>query len=67
MMEVIGKGHRANLRTRSWTGFILVSVIIVLAAVVSGLLRIRLDLTEDKRYTLSEPTREILKGISEDV
>ncbi|HPF02184.1 MAG TPA: gliding motility-associated ABC transporter substrate-binding protein GldG [Bacteroidales bacterium] len=67
MMEVIGKGHRANLRTRSWTGFILVSVIIVLAAVVSGLLRIRLDLTEDKRYTLSEPTREILKGISDDV
>lgn len=41
--------------------------IIVLAAVIISFFRIRIDLTEDKRYTLSEPTREILSAIRNDI
>ncbi|MBN2631935.1 MAG: gliding motility-associated ABC transporter substrate-binding protein GldG [Bacteroidales bacterium] len=67
MMDIRRTGHTGNLKARSRAGFILISLIMVIAASFSGLLRIRLDLTEDKRYTLSEPTREILKGINNDV
>lgn len=56
-----------NIRTRSWLQFGLSFLIIVVAVIVGSFLRIRLDLTEDKRYTLSEPTRKVLSGIENDI
>jgi ABC-2 type transport system permease protein len=41
--------------------------LIIVTASVLNLVRIRLDLTEDKRYTLSQPTLNVLKGIKEDL
>ena len=43
-----------------------VAAIIVISALFS-LFRIRIDLTEDKRFTLSEPTREILGNVRNDI
>lgn len=56
-----------NIRTLSWLQFGLSLLIIVFAVIAGSFLRIRLDLTEDKRYTLSEPTRKVLSGIKNDI
>jgi gliding-associated putative ABC transporter substrate-binding component GldG len=56
-----------NIRLKSWLQFLSVMAGILLLAAVSSLLRLRLDLTEDKRYTLSVPTRKVLSGIKNDI
>lgn len=56
-----------NLRTRSWIRFIAAAGAIIVAAMAAGLFHLRLDLTEDKRYTLSEPTRKILDEMKKDI
>jgi gliding-associated putative ABC transporter substrate-binding component GldG len=56
-----------NIRIRSWLQFLSASAVIILLASASSLVRIRLDLTEDKRYTLSAPTRKVLSDIKNDV
>jgi len=56
-----------NIRLRSWTQFVLTVASIIIIVVLLSFLRIRFDLTEDKRYTLSQPTREILSGIRNDI
>ena len=56
-----------NVRFKSWIKFVLMVVGIIIIASGSLLIRIRLDLTEDKRYTLSVPTRKILSGIRNDI
>ena len=56
-----------NTRLNSWVSFIItVTAIIVIAWLVS-LARIRLDLTEDKRYTLSSQTLKVLDEIKNDI
>lgn len=40
-----------------------VIVLVILVSVISSMVHFRLDLTEDKRYTLSETTREILQKL----
>jgi ABC-2 type transport system permease protein len=61
------KGKIKSIKARSWLQFAGAVVIVVLAAIVVSYLRVRIDLTEDKRYTLSEPTREVLSGIENDI
>jgi gliding motility-associatede transport system auxiliary component len=56
-----------NIRMKSWTQFVAAVAGIILVASLCSLIRIRLDLTEDKRYTLSSPTLKILKGIKNDI
>ena len=56
-----------NIRLRSWLQFILTVAGIIVIAFFCSLFRIRLDLTQDKRYTLSEPTRKVLDGIKNDI
>lgn len=64
-----------SLQVRKWKGnksgavgklLASVAAIIVIGAAIS-VLRIRLDLTEDRRYTLSKPTREILSSLENDI
>lgn len=52
---------------RNWISFGTTIVAVVLAAFAVSFLKIRADLTEDRRYTLSEPSREILSGIRNDI
>ena len=52
---------------KNWFQFGATLLIILTAAVAGSFLRIRADLTEDRRYTLSEPTRKVLSGIKNDI
>ena len=62
-----GVSNNKSIRTRSWIQFGSYLLLIVLAVIAGSFLRIRLDLTEDKRYTLSEPTRKVLSDIRNDI
>ncbi|MBX7182451.1 MAG: gliding motility-associated ABC transporter substrate-binding protein GldG [Bacteroidia bacterium] len=52
-------------RTKDLLGFVLILLIIVLLNFIGKFLYYRLDLTTEKRYTLSQPTRELLKGLND--
>jgi ABC-2 type transport system permease protein len=56
-----------NIRIKSWGRFFFKVAGIIIIASASLLFRLRLDLTEDKRYTLSEPTINILSHIRNDI
>ncbi|MCE5345808.1 MAG: gliding motility-associated ABC transporter substrate-binding protein GldG [Bacteroidales bacterium] len=56
-----------NIRLRSWLQFLTTVAGIILVASFCSLIRVRLDLTEDKRYTLSEPTRKVLSDLKNDI
>ena len=58
--------HR-NIRLKSWLQFLTAVAGIILLASVSSFVRFRLDLTEDKRFTLSDPTRKVLSGMKNDI
>jgi len=57
----------ADVRKESLMNFLSVSFIAVAVAIISSFLHIRLDLTEDHRYTLSKPTRKILSNLEKDI
>ena len=56
-----------NVRLRSWLQFLSAIVLILIVTSVSSLIRVRIDLTEDNRYTLSAPTRKILSDLKNDI
>jgi gliding-associated putative ABC transporter substrate-binding component GldG len=56
-----------TIRLTSWMQFITIAASAILAAGISSFLNFRIDLTEDKRYTLSKPTRDILEDLKNDV
>lgn len=56
-----------NHEKRNWFRFGFTVFAVVIAAVAVSFLRLRTDLTEDRRYTLSEPTRKVLSGIKNDI
>jgi ABC-2 type transport system permease protein len=56
-----------RIKLSSWMQFILIASVAVIISVLSTLIRVRLDLTEDNRYTLSKPTHEILENLKNDV
>jgi ABC-2 type transport system permease protein len=57
----------SNIRIKSWLQFLTAIAGIVLLVSVSSFLRIRLDLTEDKRFTLSPATRHVLDHLKNDI
>lgn len=56
-----------NIKRTTWTRFIVTVASIIIAASALNLFRLRLDLTEDKRYTLAPSTKKILEGIKNDL
>lgn len=56
-----------KLKLKSWMEFAMVVILMVVVVFLCSLIRLRIDLTGDKRYTLSEPTREALSGLKNDV
>lgn len=56
-----------KLEKKSWLRFGALLVAVITVAIAGSLLRIRADLTEDKRYTLSEPTRKVLSATRNDI
>lgn len=59
--------RHSNIRLKSWLQFLSSLAVIILIASASSFLRLRLDLTEDKRYTLSDPSRKILSDLKIDI
>jgi len=61
------ESSRKNIKLRSWIQFLYISGLIIAFAVVISFLKVRIDLTEDKRYTLSDSTIEILREIDNEL
>ncbi len=55
------------IRSKSWLQFISAVAGIIILASLSSLVRLRLDLTQDKRFTLSAPTRKVLSAVKNDI
>ena len=64
---MIEPGNLRSLRLKSWLEFFAIVAGIILLASATSAIRFRLDLTEDKRYTLSAPTRKVLTDIKNDI
>jgi gliding-associated putative ABC transporter substrate-binding component GldG len=64
--EKLAIGNR-KLRINGWLQFLIVVAGIILAMSASSFLRLRYDLTGDKRFTLSQPTRKVLSHLKNDV
>ena len=56
-----------DIRLKSWLQFISTVAGIIILASVSSFINFRLDLTEDKRFTLSDPAIRVLSGIKNDI
>jgi ABC-2 type transport system permease protein len=56
-----------NIRLQSWLQFLGAVAGVILLVTVCSFLRLRLDLTEDKRYTLSDPAKRVLSGVKNDI
>jgi ABC-2 type transport system permease protein len=57
----------SKIRLNSWMQFIVISLACILISGIASLVSVRLDLTEDHRFTLSKPTRNILTSLKNDV
>jgi len=56
-----------GIKLKSWLQFLSIVAGIILVSVISSFLRFRYDLTEDKRFTLSRPTRQVLSHLKNDI
>ena len=56
-----------NQRKKDFTDLFIFIGVIVLVAVLSSMLFVRFDFTSEKRYTLSQVTKDILSGLDENI
>ena len=56
-----------RVKMNSWIQFILTIAVVITVYILSTFFHLRLDLTEDHRYTLSGPTHEVLSKLKNDV
>jgi ABC-2 type transport system permease protein len=56
-----------NIKNKSLFQFFTIIVSVLLVVYLCSLFNLRLDLTEDKRYTLSQPSHEVLSTLKNDV
>jgi len=61
------KNKLAAGRGPGWLGAGMVVVALVLINLVAGHFHYRLDLTQEKRYTLSAPTKEMLRNLDDNI
>lgn len=66
-MEEKELNRRGGIRYTSWIQFLMVTLTVIVFSVVSAYVHLRLDLTEDHRYTLSPQTLGILSKLKNDV
>lgn len=59
------KNERRNLKRNQLTTFVITVLIIVVVNIISSFVYTRFDLTSEKRYTLSDTSKEILKGLDD--
>ena len=61
------KTSDSGIKLKSWLQLLSVVAGIILVWVISSFLRFRYDLTEDKRFSLSRPTRQVLSHLKNDI
>ena len=54
-------------RIKAWVQFAMVAIAMIMICFLSSLIHLRVDLTEDGRYTLSSQSKKILSGLENDV
>ena len=54
-------------KSKSITRFIIIAAILLLLNIISSRLHVKVDATAEKRFSLSEPTKKLLKGLKETV
>ena len=57
----------SETKQRDVKQFVIITVALVLINILAGIYFFRVDLTEDKRFSLGEPTIELLKTLEDDV
>jgi gliding-associated putative ABC transporter substrate-binding component GldG len=66
-MKLSRKEKREKSRGRDIGEYLLIVGAALLIALVASLFSFRIDLTSDKRFTLSEPSKEILSALEDDI
>jgi len=56
-----------SIKIKGWLQFLIVIAGLILVASASSFFRLRYDLTEDKRFTLSQPTHNVLTHLKNDI
>ena len=64
---LFNEAARLSLRRTSVKKPLIIVSSLAVVLILISLVHLRVDLTEDKRFTLAEPTREILKDLDRDV
>ena len=59
------ENKRKNIKRNEITSLIITLIIIVLVNIIGSFVYTRFDLTSEKRYTLSDTSKEILKGLDD--
>lgn len=62
-----GQDQSNKIRNKSLIQFFSIAGSAVIIALLCSMITLRLDLTEDKRYTLSKPSHEVLNKLENDV
>jgi ABC-2 type transport system permease protein len=63
----LGRNSYPDIRARSWLQFLGVVAAVLIISGLASLIHLRLDLTEDRRFTLSKPTIKILSELRNDL
>lgn len=61
------ESKKKNIKKANLSGFAYIMVIILIINVISAYLYARIDLTTEKRYTLSETTKDMLRSLDDHV
>src|SRR5664280_795477 len=56
-----------RIKLKSWVQLLTTGAVVIFIIFTSSLFRLRYDLTEDKRFTLSGPTLQVLKHLKNDI
>ncbi len=59
------KNERKNLKRNQLISFVITLVIIIVVNIIASFVYTRFDLTSEKRYTLSDTSKEILKNLDD--
>jgi ABC-2 type transport system permease protein len=64
MVDITGN---KGIKLKCWLQFFTIVAGVILISLAGSFLRLRYDLTEDKRFTLSEPTLRVLNHLKNDI
>lgn len=59
------KNERKNLKKNQLTSFVITLVVIIVVNIIASFIYTRFDLTSEKRYTLSDTSKEILRNLDD--